>query len=450
MMETRILGKRCPPEVAEVLRTSRNFLKHAKVLRYLSSSPGCSVEVVQLCGVRTPIVLKTYILSGLNADWREKIDVEATLHSLSSALNPNIVGFYFFVEDACRKYVAMEYAGGGDLAGFPGPHHEGTIRQRVVAPILSSLATLQEQGIVHRDVKPENIFIHEGMAKLGDFGLATQCPPCEDMHDDMAGTPLYLAPELVENRLNARPIASATSFKNDVWSLGLVVFWAVTGQHPFGKWQGASCLQLLLAIATHQDLTIPTHLDPDLQDWLRQALAKDPSKRATVEHLSNHPWMQKPLSCGGTCSMDGWSSCLSQEGSISGACLPSGARVKLHSSSQSCYSDASELLCFRPTTGSDEGEATTVAEVQSTMLKGKRSSYQNLEEASGQLFTWTGNERGPLDALQCRLIHGNESEVKSAHTGMKNDGISFHDLMQGGRVEALWGVSMGSQESWEY
>jgi serine/threonine protein kinase len=166
------------------------------------------------------------------------------------------------------------------------------------------------QGIVHRDLKPENVFICGSSVKLGDFGLAVSLadeeedpssPQSNHPHDSNSsrhsagGTPLYTPPEVLSAMFNNDNIDLTLSPKNDVWALALVVLEAVTGNHPFRSCCAGGYGHLLLSIATHDTINIPSFIAPELRHWLKIALAKDPDQRASAQQLLHHSWMNGNL-----------------------------------------------------------------------------------------------------------------------------------------------------------
>ena len=87
-----------------------------------------------------------------------------------------------------------------------------------------ALETMHEKKIVHRDLKLENIFLHNGKIKIGDFGLSKYLGK-DGMAFDVAGTPSYLAPEQIWRR--------RYDFKVDLWASGVVLYIQLVGLHPY-------------------------------------------------------------------------------------------------------------------------------------------------------------------------------------------------------------------------
>ncbi|HEY0643484.1 MAG TPA: serine/threonine-protein kinase [Nocardioides sp.] len=166
------------------------------------------------------------LLTGTGDLERERAEREARL---AAALNhPNVVAVFDLVDEDDARWLVMEYVDGETLservrAAGPLPAADAA---RLLAQTADALVEAHEAGIVHRDVKPSNILIADGTAKLNDFGIARS-------EDDVSltqtglvtGSPAYLAPEVASG-------ASATS-ASDVWSLGATLYHAVTGKPPY-------------------------------------------------------------------------------------------------------------------------------------------------------------------------------------------------------------------------
>lgn len=90
--------------------------------------------------------------------------------------------------------------------------------------LFSALNHMHSQGVVHRDIKPENIMLTtQGELKLIDFGLAQRCK-FQSNQTDIAGTPYYMAPEVLDGHFNE---------KCDIWSIGVLLYVFMSGYLPF-------------------------------------------------------------------------------------------------------------------------------------------------------------------------------------------------------------------------
>jgi len=181
-----------------------------------------------------------------------------------------------------NHYLVLEWLVGEDLSRRL---HRGSlaIREsiRLVARIADGLALAHDAGIIHRDIKPGNIFLPEGrttLAKLLDFGIARftarplNLPPIETDPSITLGSPGYMAPEQVETGKEVGTLA-------DVYSLGCVFFRCLTGRPPF---EGDSPIAIMVKTAVEEAPRvsefregIPTMLD----QLVARMLAKDPRER---------------------------------------------------------------------------------------------------------------------------------------------------------------------------
>ena len=169
----------------------------------------------------------------------------------------------------------MELLEGESLAGRidrAGPMAPGEAA-RVAAAVADALQAAHRAGVVHRDVKPGNVFLTaEGEVKVLDFGIASAAGEAVLTTGDLLGTAAYLAPE----RALGRPATPAA----DIYSLGVVLYELLAGRHPF---EGGSDIELAMAhVNAHPEplgLVAPS-APPFLVAACEQAMAKDPAPPA--------------------------------------------------------------------------------------------------------------------------------------------------------------------------
>lgn len=148
-------------------------------------------------------------------------EVQITL----SLRHPHIVAGYAGNPTGAGAFLALEYCAGGTLdqlllSGGPGGLEHAV---RLVRDVAAGLEQTHAQQVLHRDVKPANVFLTDSdTAKLGDFG--TGCFVSEE-NRDRVGTAFYMAPEIFEGQ--------PASYASDVYSLGILAFEVLTGQRPF-------------------------------------------------------------------------------------------------------------------------------------------------------------------------------------------------------------------------
>jgi formylglycine-generating enzyme required for sulfatase activity/cephalosporin-C deacetylase-like acetyl esterase/predicted Ser/Thr protein kinase len=143
--------------------------------------------------------------------------------------HPNVTRMYDLGEDEGTHYITMEYVRGEDLKSFIRRSSRLTVDKAVVitGQVAEGLAEAHRQGVVHRDLKPQNIMIdRDGNARIMDFGIARSVRS-EGITGSgmMIGTPEYMSPEQVEGK--------AVDPRSDLYSLGIILYEMLTGRAPF-------------------------------------------------------------------------------------------------------------------------------------------------------------------------------------------------------------------------
>ena len=172
------------------------------------------------------------------------------------------------------SYIVMEYVSGGDLKKLfraEGPLPEKTL-SRVGADVAAGLVHAHEKGIVHRDVKPQNVLLDEyGQPKLTDFGIARARDSTQATQTGMyLGTALYSSPEQLRG-------ADVTS-KSDIYSLGVTLYEASTGAPPFTGLPVEIIGQQLTGSA-ESPRSMGASISVELESLILSCLDKDPARR---------------------------------------------------------------------------------------------------------------------------------------------------------------------------
>lgn len=224
-----------------------------------------------------PVALKVLRESASDThtgDLVTSLDREARV--IARLQHPNIVGIYDTGVFEGRHYLVMEYVQGytlRQLLDARGPVQEGDA-VRYALPVAGALQYAHDHGVVHCDVKPENILISEqGVPKVTDFGVAetvarTLSP---EQARDIVGTIAYLAPEVLQGA-NADP-------RSDVYSLAMTVYEMVAGRLPFSGATPAAAAGQRLAVPAPPLRTFNPAASPDLEVVLAKALSIVPAAR---------------------------------------------------------------------------------------------------------------------------------------------------------------------------
>ncbi len=201
-----------------------------------------------------------------------RFDREA--RSAARLSHPNAVSVYDQGQDGELHFLAMEYLPGRTLRHVLVERGALTPREafRVMDPVLDALAAAHRAGIVHRDVKPENVILtDDGRVKVADFGLARAATTTSATTGVLLGTVAYLAPELV--------VRGVADTRSDVYAAGIMLFEMLTGRQPF---VGEIPAQVAYR-HVHEDVPAPSEVAatvPEaLDDVVLAATAREPDER---------------------------------------------------------------------------------------------------------------------------------------------------------------------------
>ena len=188
--------------------------------------------------------------------------------------DPHVVNVFDQGQDGDMAYLVMEYLPGITLRELLREQRRLTVPQAVsiLDAVLSGLAAAHKAGIVHRDVKPENVLLAEdGRIKIGDFGLARATTANTASGAQLLGTIAYLAPELV-----TRGTADARS---DIYAIGIMLYEMLTGEQPY---KGEQPMQIAFQHAT-DSVPRPSVKNPGVPEPLDElvlwATEKSPDER---------------------------------------------------------------------------------------------------------------------------------------------------------------------------
>src|SRR5687768_5935685 len=213
-----------------------------------------------------------------SSTFRDRFLLEA--RTVAKLRHPNIVAVHAAGEAAGHLYFVMEYVAGESLRDLIDrvKHVEPQRAAAILADVADALAYAHAQGVVHRDVKPENVLLdgQTGRAMLTDFGIARAASAADDGRLTgtglLVGSPRYMSPEQASGE-------RALDGRSDIYALGLVGYEMLVGESPYA---GASAASMIAKHVTEPAPPVAKRaadVPPGLAAGIDRALEKDPDDR---------------------------------------------------------------------------------------------------------------------------------------------------------------------------
>ena len=220
-------------------------------------------------------------------------DLKMEKHALARLDHPHIVKLYFTWSDASHAYIGTELCSSGELWNQCRRVGEPEVRACVYfKQIISGIAYMHRMGIVHRDLKAENVFLTcDGqVAKIGDFGSSrdlfnpalkgagnkSTSSRCSIAMEHYVGSPNFLSPEAIENKENDE--------LSDIWSLGCLFYQVLVGLAPFV----AGSEYLVYVRARALDLHFPPGLSDASIDLVKTIIKLNRADRPSLARIDSH------------------------------------------------------------------------------------------------------------------------------------------------------------------
>lgn len=207
--------------------------------------------------------------------------------------HPNIVQYLGFEETPSFLSIFLEYVPGGSVGSCLRKYgrFEETATKYFTEQILSGLEYLHSKGILHRDLKADNILVEKtGVCKISDFGISKRTDDINEQNvlTAMQGTVFWMAPEVVNTGKRGY------NSKVDIWSVGCVVLEMWAGERPWRKEEAMAVIVKLYSSKQAPPIPSGITLSPQADDFRRRCFAIDPNERPTAAELRKHPYLNRP------------------------------------------------------------------------------------------------------------------------------------------------------------
>ncbi|KAI0752515.1 kinase-like domain-containing protein [Daedaleopsis nitida] len=198
--------------------------------------------------------------------------------------HPHIVQYLGYEETPSMSSLFLEYVPGGSVSHYlrTGGRFDDIVSKSFAAQILSGLEYLHAQGIVHRNLKSDNILVDpNGVCKISNFGFAKHADDTSTIASStsMAGSAYWVAPEVLNTN------GQGLTPKIDIWSLGCVVFEMWTGRRPWSEQQ---------VVPNPPPLPADVTLSASGEEFRTKCFAVDPINRSTAAELRKHAYLELP------------------------------------------------------------------------------------------------------------------------------------------------------------
>nr|XP_019567028.1 PREDICTED: NUAK family SNF1-like kinase 2 [Rhinolophus sinicus] len=214
-------------------------------------------------------------------DEQDLMHIRREIEIMSSLNHPHIIAIHEVFENSSKIVIVMEYASRGDLYDYISERQQLSERdaRHFFRQIVSAVRYCHQNGVVHRDLKLENILLDaNGNIKIADFGLSNLYHQGKFLQT-FCGSPLYASPEIV----NGKPY---TGPEVDSWSLGVLLYILVHGTMPFDG-QDHKTLVKQISSGAYREPPKPS----DACGLIRWLLMVNPTRRATLEDVASHWWV---------------------------------------------------------------------------------------------------------------------------------------------------------------
>ncbi|KAI6203101.1 hypothetical protein M3Y94_00517500 [Aphelenchoides besseyi] len=229
--------------------------------------------------VALKILHKSEIIASAHHQVQREIDIQFHLH------HTNIVRLFGYFHDNKRVYLILEYAPNGSLYSLlqKKQFFKPALAANLLDQLVSALMFIHNYGVIHRDVKPENMLLSGQTLKIADFGWAA--PAKSSQLKTYCGTPDYLAPEMLKE--------GAYGFEVDIWAVGVTLYEFLTGRAPFDSNRDSPTMKTLYKNIGSGRYRLPSTMPNGAKELIQQILCVDPKERLSLQEVKENSWISE-------------------------------------------------------------------------------------------------------------------------------------------------------------
>lgn len=234
------------------------------------------------------VAIKIIKTDNLTSKAKEILEEEVSIMMMiKDNPHPNIVGCYDVLNNDKELFIIMEYCDSGDLRSILKKPIKEKYAQFYFCQLRNGLKYLDDNFIIHRDIKPKNILLTDNrrILKIADFGFAKRFEE-QSLHETICGSPLYMAPEIMKDKMYTN--------KTDLWSIGMILYEMLYGLHPYGMCKTIPELKNKISVS-QIDIPPQNTKNKDVSEpclsLLKCLLQKEANNRITWNEFFEHPWV---------------------------------------------------------------------------------------------------------------------------------------------------------------
>ncbi|XP_050358375.1 serine/threonine-protein kinase par-1 isoform X1 [Nymphalis io] len=373
---------------------------------------------------KSKVAIKIIDKSRLDEDNLKKTFREIAI--MKRLQHPHIVRLYQVMESSHTLYLVTEYAPNGEI--FDHLVSKGRMPEseaaRAFAQMVAAVGYCHANGVVHRDLKAENLLLDKDMnIKLADFGFSNEYTAGAAL-STWCGSPPYAAPELFEGRHYDGP-------KADIWSLGVVLYVLVCGALPFD----GSTLSELRSVVLSGKFRIPYFMSQECEQLIRHMLVVEPERRLSLRGVARHRWLQAHQPGPGPGSYD----------ASGGACACHGPRAPgdaaLHDAVLARMLALPGLALQHVQQSVQEERFDHISAIYHLLMDKLQQKDGSTDMDRDSLDSTTGL---PLDLTSCKS--GEEEQMEAEDSSSGSDGLQAPGYFTAGQGDSFEKFGSGSHE----